>query len=100
MDCRDFKEMLDSYLCEELAVETNHSILRHAELCGPCRGEMAARRELRSRLRRVCSRERMSADAATRLRERLRCEANSACEAGWGARWRERIGRLMAFLSR
>ncbi|MDX2034524.1 MAG: hypothetical protein SF339_27870 [Blastocatellia bacterium] len=94
MDCRDFKEMLDSYLCEELAVETNHAILRHAEHCGPCRGEMSARRELRARLRRACSRERMSEEAAARLRERLRCEAQAGCEAGWGARWRERIAKL------
>ncbi|MFN0088169.1 MAG: hypothetical protein ACKVX9_22455 [Blastocatellia bacterium] len=70
--------MIDSYLCEELAVETNHAMLRHAEHCGPCRTEMTARRELRARLRRVCSLDRMSAEATDRLRERLRCEAQSS----------------------
>jgi hypothetical protein len=75
MDCRNFKEMLDSYLCGELAVETNHAILRHAEHCGTCRDEMAARRHLRDSLRRACSRETMSAEAIRTLRDKLRADA-------------------------
>jgi hypothetical protein len=75
MDCQNFKELLDSYLCGELAVETNHSILRHAERCGACRGEMAARRRLRASLRIVCSKEKMSDRAMESLRERIRSEA-------------------------
>ncbi len=75
MDCRNFKELLDSYFCGELAVETNHAILRHAEHCGECRDEMAARRALRESLRRACSRERMSDQTVERLRARLREEA-------------------------
>ncbi|HEU0184416.1 MAG TPA: hypothetical protein VFS27_03825 [Blastocatellia bacterium] len=75
MDCQNFKELLDSYLCGELAVETNHSILRHAERCGACRGEMAARRRMRASLRIVCSKEKMSDRAMESLRERIRSEA-------------------------
>src|SRR5215475_69689 len=75
MDCQNFKELLDSYLCGELAIETIHSILRHAERCGACRGEMAARRRLRASLRSVCSKEKMSDRAMERLRERVRLEA-------------------------
>jgi hypothetical protein len=75
MDCRNFKELLDSYFCEELAVETNHSILCHAERCGACRTEMAARRRLRESLRSVCSKEKMSDRAMESLRERIRSEA-------------------------
>jgi hypothetical protein len=75
MDCQNFKELLDSYFCGELAVETNHSILRHAERCGACRGEMAARRRLRESLRSVCSKERMSDRVMESLRERIRSEA-------------------------
>ncbi len=51
MNCKDFKEISDSYLSNELLVETNHDVLRHLESCADCRGELAARRELRSRLR-------------------------------------------------
>src|SRR5262249_29501700 len=75
MDCQNFKELLDSYLCGELAVETNHSILCHAERCGFSRSEMAARRRLRDSLRSVCSREKMSDRAMQNLRARLRSEA-------------------------
>src|SRR5688572_879487 len=75
MDCQNFKELIDSYLCGELAVETNHSILHHEERCCACRSEMAARRRLRASLRSVCSKEKMSDRAMESLRERIRSEA-------------------------
>jgi len=81
MDCQNFKELLDSYLCGELAIETNHSILRHAERCGACRGEMAARRRLRASLRSVCSKEKMSDRAMESLLERIRSEAGVGADS-------------------
>lgn len=51
MHCRDFRELADSYLSDELLVETNHDVIRHLETCPDCRRELAARRELRSKLR-------------------------------------------------
>jgi anti-sigma factor RsiW len=51
MQCRDFREIADSFLSDELLVETNHDVLRHLEACADCRNELAARRELRARLR-------------------------------------------------
>jgi hypothetical protein len=51
MECRDVREMADSFLSEQLLVETNHELLRHLETCPVCRSEMAARRALRERLR-------------------------------------------------
>lgn len=92
MDCHNFKEMLDSYLCQELAVETNHAMLSHAEHCVHCRTELGSRRNLRQALRRACDGERMSDEACQRLRALLRAEAaigetsNSAV-----AGWRERL---------
>src|SRR5262245_16560732 len=75
MDCQNFKELLDSYLCGELAVETNHTMLCHAERCCSCRSEMAARRGLRASLQRVCSKEELSDQAVEKLRARLRSES-------------------------
>lgn len=75
MDCRNFKDLLDSYLSAELAVETNHAILRHTENCPPCRAELAGRRQLREALQRACTQEKMSEEACERLRARLRAEA-------------------------
>ncbi len=51
MNCREFDEIADSYLSDELLVETNHELIRHLESCGGCRNAMAERRELRARLR-------------------------------------------------
>ena len=88
MDCQNFKELLDSYLCGELAVETNHAVLCHAERCCACRGEMAARRRLRASLRSVCSKEKMSDRAMESLRARIRSEAEAGAGAGkWRGGW-------------
>jgi anti-sigma factor RsiW len=51
MQCREFREIADSYLSNELIVETNHEVISHLEQCAECRPELAARRELRSQLR-------------------------------------------------
>ena len=48
---QELREILDSYLGDELLVETNHEILRHLEDCPACRRELAARRDLRTQLR-------------------------------------------------
>ena len=53
MQCRELREIADSYLAEELLVETNHDVLRHLEECPACRGEVLARRQLRGTLRRA-----------------------------------------------
>lgn len=75
MDCRNFKEVLDSYLSDELAVETNHAVMRHAEHCSSCRTEMGARRILRGVLQAAVSTTTASPEFHNRLRERLRAEA-------------------------
>ena len=51
MSCREFRELIDSYLAEELLVETNHEMLRHLEECASCRAELADRRRLRVHLK-------------------------------------------------
>ena len=50
MNCQEFKRIVDSYLSDELLVETNHDVLRHLENCPSCRGEIVARRELRAKV--------------------------------------------------
>lgn len=53
MECRDVREMADSFLAEELLTETNHEILRHLETCPVCRADLAARRTVREGVRRA-----------------------------------------------
>jgi hypothetical protein len=51
MNCRDFRDIADTYLSDELLVETNHDVLRHLENCGNCREELNLRRITRTQLR-------------------------------------------------
>ena len=51
MQCRDVRELADSFLSEQLLVETNHELLRHLDTCPDCRADMAGRRALRDGLR-------------------------------------------------
>ncbi|MFN0138670.1 MAG: anti-sigma factor family protein [Pyrinomonadaceae bacterium] len=53
MNCQEFDEIADSYLSDELLVETNHGLIRHLESCSDCRNALGERRELRTRLRSV-----------------------------------------------
>jgi anti-sigma factor RsiW len=48
--CRDVRELADSFLGDQLLVETMHEIVRHLETCPACREEFEARRLLRKRL--------------------------------------------------
>lgn len=51
MNCQDFRELIDSYLSDELLTETNHDVLRHMENCANCRSVIKTRREVRERLK-------------------------------------------------
>ena len=74
MNCRDVREMADSFLCEQLLTETNHEILRHLDTCPVCRTEIDARRRLRGALRDAFHRApelQPSAEFRNRLRDQL-----------------------------
>lgn len=78
MQCRDFREIADSYLADELLIETNHEVIRHLESCADCRRELSARRELRSKLRQGFQRAaelQMRDEFAGKLHNRLRTGA-------------------------
>ena len=49
-DCRQVRELMDSYISGELTVESNHDVLRHLERCEACRGELARRERTRALL--------------------------------------------------
>ena len=53
MQCREVREFADSFLSEQLLVETNHEVLRHLEGCLGCRSEMESRRALRAAIHRA-----------------------------------------------
>lgn len=50
-ECADVRELLDSYLSNELLVETNHRVIAHLSACPRCTEELVRRRQLREALR-------------------------------------------------
>ena len=51
MQCREFREIADTYLHDELLVETNIQVHSHMEHCADCRKEFGRRHELRQMVR-------------------------------------------------
>ena len=78
MECREVRELAESYLSEELLVETNHQVLRHLDQCPMCRADLAGRQELRSAVRRAfesAGEIQPSDDSRRRVEDRLRSAA-------------------------
>lgn len=50
LECRQVRDLMDSYLSEELSVETNHGFLRHLAECRDCAAELKRRQRLRALL--------------------------------------------------
>lgn len=81
MECRDVRELADSFLSEELLTETNHEMLRHLETCPDCRAELATRRTIRTSVRGAFERAPdldPSPEFLTQLRTRLEETAHTA----------------------
>src|ERR1043165_4154244 len=84
MQRRDARELLDSFIGEELLVETNHDLLRHLATCPECTDELEGRRRIRSGLKRAFGR---SADL--QLRPEFTQEVTARLQASVRpARWR------------
>ena len=88
MQCSDFHKIVDSYLGDELLIETNHEVIAHLEACSACRRELAARRELRVQLRAAFASSaalQPSPAFTNRLRAQLRAKAlHETTTVTWG----------------
>jgi hypothetical protein len=49
-ECQEIRELVDSYLSNELLIETNHQVLRHLAACASCSAEVERRRAMRDLL--------------------------------------------------
>ncbi len=92
MQCRDVRELADSFLSEQLLVETNHELVRHLETCPDCRADIAARRALRDRLRAAFThaddlrpRPELAAELLTKLRPRPTAISRRSLLQSWWA---------------
>ena len=68
--CAKVRRRLDSYLSGELSVDLSHEILEHLDRCAACSGELKARENLRTVVRRVAA-------AAPEPREGLEAEVRA-----------------------
>jgi len=75
MQCREFRDIADSFLREELSDKPTHNIIEHFESCAACRSELAARRNLRERLRAACA---SDAEVRPEFIEQLRLQLRAA----------------------
>jgi len=87
--CERTRKYLDSYVSNELLIETNHEVLRHLEGCSACAGELEARTKLRTRLKAAVNAQSVPPELQARIREKIRNgHSSSWFGAGWlGAGW-------------
>ena len=81
--CERTRKYLDSYISDELLVETNHEVLRHLEGCAECSAEADARSRLRARVKSAVRSQAVPAELPVLIRRRI--EAGQA--KPFGARW-------------
>jgi anti-sigma factor RsiW len=89
MQCRDARELLDSFIGEELLVETNHELLRHLATCPECNAELEGRRRIRSGLKQAFRRSadlQVRPEFANQLTAQLRSSSQSPARQAW-PRW-------------
>ena len=84
--CEKIRKYLDSYISNELLVETNHEILRHLENCPACAAELDARTRLRTRLKSAVNAQSVPPELPARIREQIRGRRPGGWfAAGWFA---------------
>ncbi len=82
--CEKTRRYLDSYISNELLVETNHEVLRHLEGCPECTAELEARSRLRSRLKAAVERQSVPPELAVKVKERIRArQSRTWLASGW-----------------
>lgn len=71
--CKRIRPYLDSYLNDELLIETNHEVLKHLETCEACSRSLKDRARLKDQLKRAVTQE----YAPVALRERISANVRS-----------------------
>jgi hypothetical protein len=85
--CDRTRKYLDSYITNELLVETNHEVLRHLERCPACSAEAETRQQLRARLKSAVRTQPLPPELPALIRERIRAEESRKSSAWAWMRW-------------
>ena len=76
--CARIRRYLDSYINNELLVETNHEVLRHLETCPACAADVETRTRIKARLKSAVQNQSVPEDLQARLRAALREESRGS----------------------
>jgi hypothetical protein len=82
--CEKTRKYLDSYISNELLIETNHEVLSHVESCPACASELEARTQLRTRLKAAVDAQSVPPELQARIREKIRTRHSSSWLAAGG----------------
>ena len=84
--CEKIRKYLDSYISNELLIETNHEVLRHVEGCPACAVNSRLALRLRTRLKAAVNAQSVPPELQARIREKIRTDHSSSWfAAGWFA---------------
>lgn len=70
--CKKIETLLDSYLNNELLVETTHEVLKHTQGCRDCSEALSVRERVRARLQTAVRREAITLVLRERIRRSIR----------------------------
>jgi anti-sigma factor (TIGR02949 family) len=76
--CARIRRYMDSYISNELLVETNHEVLRHLETCPGCAADVETRTRIKARLKSAVQNQSVPEDLQARVRAALREESRSS----------------------
>ena len=76
--CARIRRYVDSYINNELLVETNHEVLRHLETCPACAAEVESRTRIKARLKSAVQNQSIPEDLEARVRAALRQDSRSS----------------------
>ncbi len=81
--CEKTRRYMDSYISNELLVETNHEVLRHLENCASCSAEIEARSRVKTRLKAAVESQQAAADLAVKIRRQIHQQRSRSRLADW-----------------
>jgi hypothetical protein len=81
-ECRRIRAFLDSYLDNELLIETNHEVLKHLENCAECAAVLEGRSRLKQHLQRAVRKDEAPAALHLKIQRQLQ-EQSSKPRVRW-----------------
>ena len=70
--CEKVRQLLDSYLSNELLIETNHEVLRHLESCKECTALLENRIRVKNMLQRTVKSQTVPSGLREKVQRRVR----------------------------